>query len=273
MKSCLAILLFFFVTNGDAPAQQSDSSFTLVKTITGDITDFAVDNLGNLYILTSTDQLKKMDANGDSVAVYNNVKKFGKLTMIDVSNPLKVLLYYKDFSTVVALDRLLNVRNTIDLRKQGIFRVSAIGQSYDGKVWLYDELNNKLKKIDEEGKLLLETPDFRQLFDVAPNPQKIFDQDGFVYLYDTAKGFFVFDYYGSLKNRIPITGWSNVKVAGKYIFGLSGNKLQQYELTTFALREQDLPNHFIPYDYINITADKIYTLNKNAISIFMLNRN
>ncbi len=191
MKKFLAIFLFFIAFHGNASAQP-DSSFTLVKTITGDIMDFAVDNLGNLYLLTSTDQLKKIDANGDSVAVYNNVKKFGKLTTVDVSNPLKVLLYYKDFSTIVVLDRLLNMRNTIDLRKHGIFRVSAVGQSYDGKVWLYDELDNKLKKIDEEGKLLLETPDFRQLFDVAPKPQKIFDQDGFIYLYDTARGFFVF---------------------------------------------------------------------------------
>jgi hypothetical protein len=37
---------------------------------------------------------------------FNNVKKFGKISTIDVSNPLKVLLYYKDFSTIVVLDSL-----------------------------------------------------------------------------------------------------------------------------------------------------------------------
>ena len=68
------------------------------------------------------------------------------------------------FATVVVLDRLLNVRNIIDLRKQNILQARAIGQSYDNKIWLYDEVENKLKKIDEDGKLLLETPDFRQLF-------------------------------------------------------------------------------------------------------------
>jgi hypothetical protein len=72
---------------------------------------------------------------GDSVAIFNNVKKFGKISTIDVSNPLKVLLYYKDFSTIVVLDRLLATRNTIDLRQQNIFQVNAIGQSYDNNIW------------------------------------------------------------------------------------------------------------------------------------------
>ncbi|RYG41475.1 MAG: hypothetical protein EOO01_25065, partial [Chitinophagaceae bacterium] len=156
---------------------QTDTSFKLVRLIKGDIVAFTVDNLDNIYILGSTNQVKKLNPNGDSMAVFNDVKKFGQAGLIDVSNPLKVLLYYQDFATVVALDRLLNVRNTIELRKQGIQQVRAIAQSYDNKIWLYDEMESKLKKIDEDGKLLQETPDFRQLFGQAPVPQKIFDQD------------------------------------------------------------------------------------------------
>ncbi|MFI5134066.1 MAG: hypothetical protein ACHQEB_07005, partial [Chitinophagales bacterium] len=156
---------------------QSDTSFHLIRTIKGDIVDFTVDNLDNIYILSSRNQVKKLNENGDSVAIFNDVKKFGQATLIDVSNPLKILLYYRDFSSIVVLDRFLNIRNTIDLRKQNIFQVKAIGQSYDNKIWLYDELENKLKKIDEDGKLLFETTDFRQLFGETPAPQKIFDED------------------------------------------------------------------------------------------------
>ncbi|MGB3004909.1 MAG: hypothetical protein WBC06_00250, partial [Chitinophagaceae bacterium] len=169
-------------------AAQSDTVFQQVKTIQGDIVDFTVDNLDNVYIFNSRNQLKKIDAKGDSVAIYNDVRKYGKATLIDVSNPLKVLLYYKDFATVVILDRMLNVRNIIDLRKQNIFQVRAICQSYDNKIWLYDEIENKLKKIDEEGKLLLETPDFRLLMDITVSPINIFDENKYVYLYDSVYG-------------------------------------------------------------------------------------
>ena len=249
---------------------QNDSSFALITTIEGDIQQFKVDNMDNLYILSSTDQLKKIDSRGDSVAVYNNVKRFGKLSTIDVSNPLKVLLYYKDFSTIVVLDRLLNLRHTIDLRKLDIFQVSSICQAYDGNIWLYDALENKLKKINEEGKLLMETPDFRQLFDEAPQPQHIFDQDGYVYLYDSTQGFFVFDYYGTLKNKIPYTGWHNITVTARSIIATRENRLQRYQVNSFALKENDMPKDFLPYDHLQFTASKIYAHSPNLIRIFKL---
>src|SRR6478609_378459 len=161
MRKTLALVLsFIFILSISAEAQ-NESPHKLIQMIKGDVVDFAVDNLDNVYVLASTDQLKKYNASGDSVAVFNNVKKFGKISTIDVSNPLKVLLYYKDFSTIVVLDRLLAIRNTIDLRQQNIFQVNAIGQSYDNNIWLYDEGDSKLKKIDDNGKVLLETADFR----------------------------------------------------------------------------------------------------------------
>ena len=151
MNKLLGILFFWICT---AATAQTDSSFQFVKTVSGDIVSFTVDNLDYLYLVGSTNQVKKLNANGDSVAVFNNVRKYGQASLIDVSNPLKVLLYYSDFATIVVLDRMLNVRNTIDLRRQNILQVRAIGQSYDNKIWLYDEVDNKLKKIDEDGTLI-----------------------------------------------------------------------------------------------------------------------
>ena len=99
---------------------QSDSAFQFIKTIKGDFTYFNVDNLDNVYLLTKNNQLKKLNENGDSLAVFNDVKRYGNPDYIDVTNPLKTLLYYKNYSTVVVLDRLLTQRNSINLRKQNI---------------------------------------------------------------------------------------------------------------------------------------------------------
>lgn len=49
----------------------------------------------------------------------------------------------------MALDRLLTVRNTINLRTQNIFLVNSISLSYDNNIWLFDEEDFKLK-IDEQ---------------------------------------------------------------------------------------------------------------------------
>ena len=258
-------LLFFTHVKG-----QSDTSFQRIKVITGDIVDFTVDNLDNIYILNSRNQVKKLNSNGDSVAIYNDVKKFGQATLIDVSNPLKVLLYYKDFTTVVVLDRFLNAVNIIDLRKQNIFQVKAIGQSYDNKLWVYDELEGKLKKIDEDGKLLQETPDFRLLLGQAPTPVKIFDENKYVYLYDSLKGVYVFDYFGSLKNNIMIDHWQNFKVAGKYIFGTRLDMLYRYEISSFRLDEWKIPEEIYKSKAFNFSATRLYVLKKEGIEIYSI---
>src|SRR5579862_8052119 len=114
---------------------QSESSFVLSKTIPGDIVDFTVDNLGNIFLLSKDNQLKKLDSKGDSVGVYNAVTKYGNVYSVDATNPLKILVYYKDFSTIIAIDRFLNIINTIDLRNLNIFQVKAIGVSYDNNIW------------------------------------------------------------------------------------------------------------------------------------------
>ena len=267
MKSFLTIL--FFLASELSLLAQSDSSFLYVRNINGDIVDFAVDNLDNIYLLTSRNQLKKLNSNGDSVAVYNDVKHYGKASLIDVSNPLKVLLYYKNFGTVVVLDRFLNFKNAIDLRSQNILQAKAIGQSYDNKIWVYDELENKLKKIDEDGKLLLETPDFRLLFNETVSAQSITDADLNVYLYDSSKAVYVFDYYGTLKNRILINGWKNFKVSGKYIFGSIADTLYRYEIATYRYDEWSMPAQIKNSIAFSFSASRLYALKKEGLEIFL----
>lgn len=241
---------------------QEDTSFRLIRKLKGDFVDFTVDNLNNIYTANSRNQVKKFNANGDSVAVYNDVRKFGRTSLIDVSNPLKILLYYRDFATVVVLDRFLNVVNVIDLRKLGIFQARAIGQSYDNKIWVYDDLENKLKKINESGKLESETVDLRQVLGQSISPLKIFDENRYVYVYDPQKAIYVFDYYGTMKNGILIAGWNNLKLAGRYIFGSKDDSLYRYEIKTFLYDQWKLPSVISGSRFFNFTSDRLFALKR-----------
>lgn len=249
---------------------QSNSPFVSAKTIPGEFAYFTVDNLENLYLVNNTDQLKKINTNGDSAGVFNNVRKYGKLFSIDVTNPLKLLLYYKNFATIVVLDRFLTVRNSINLGKKNIFKVKAIATSYDNNIWLFDEGDSKLKKIDDNGNVLLETVDFRNLFDTLPSPVKIIDQDGFLYLYDPARGFYTFDYYGALKNHIPFKDWSNVEVIGKNFYGFQDSLLYKYEAGSLKLQQYPLPPFFDKSTQIKASNNKVYLLQPDGIHQFSI---
>lgn len=263
MKILFKILLFSLLLPAAATAQ-ADTNFHLIRVLRGDFVDFTVDNLDNIYVLNSHNQVKKFNAAGDSVAIYNDVRKFGQASLIDVSNPLKVLLYYKDYATVVMLDRFLNAVNIVDLRKQNILQAKAIGQSFDNKIWVYDEFESKLKKIDESGKLEQETTDFRLLLGQALAPVKIFDENRYVYLYDTSRGVYVFDYFGALKNAILIQHWQNFKVAGKYIFGSRADTLYRYEISSFRVDEWKMPAAILGSNAFNFSAARLYALKKDC---------
>lgn len=243
---------------------------TLLKTFPIEVKDFTTDNLGNIYLLNSSNQIKKVNEKGDSIAVYNDVRRFGKISSIDASNPLKVLVYYKDFSTVVVLDRLLNVRNTINLRKQNILQVKAISISYDNNIWLYDELDSKIKKIDDNGRLLLESNDFRQVYKTVPSPTNIYDSDGQLYLYDLKKGLLVYDYYGAQKNNYPISDLLDVQVLDKntitardstHIILFKPASLQLLRYNAFAQQQQ--------FSKIRFNGNRILCLSKDgALSVY-----
>ncbi len=265
MKVLMTIIISLFICEMQA---QDSSGFKPAQTIEGDYVDFSVDNLGNYYLLSKDNQLKKLNNRGDSMGVFNDVRRYGKLYSIDVTNPLKVLLYYKNFSTVVVLDRFLNVVNTMDFRKANIFQVKAIAQSYDNNIWIYDEQNNKLKRIGENGSIIFETVDLRIIFDEVPSPTHIFDHNGFVYLYDPEKGFYVFDIYGSFKTKISYKSLTDVTVIGKTILGIQNQNIIAYTTGTLTEKRLPLPAHFFPYQKVMIQAGHIYLLQNNKIKHF-----
>lgn len=246
----------------------SNSAFAYVNLIPGTYSYLDVDVLDNIYLINETDQLKKIKPNGDSVAVFNDVKKFGNPSLIDVTNPLKIAVYYKNYSTVVILDRFLSFRNSINFRKANIFKVKTLATSYDNNLWIFDDQDLKLKKIDDNGILLRETNDWRQIFDTVPAPSRIIDRDNFVYLYDEAKGFYIFDYYGSFKNNLPFLHWQHVAIAGNRLMGFVQDTLYSYELNSLTLKSYKLPSFFRGYTHIKAMNGKVYLLKKEGVEVY-----
>jgi DNA-binding beta-propeller fold protein YncE len=237
---------------------------SLVEQLKEDVKDFTTDNLGNIYLLTAGNRLKKVNEKGDSIAVYNDVRRYGKIYSIDATNPLKILVYYKDFSTIVMLDRLLNVRATINLRQQNILQATAVAASYDNNIWVFDELENKLKKIDESGKILTTSTDFRQIFDSVPTPNAMYDRDGQLYLYDPSKGLLVFDYYGGRKNNYQLLHFIDLQVIDKNtITGRDSNYIFLYKPASLQLSFFTAFKDQAAYKKINFNGSLLYCLTKD----------
>ncbi len=267
-------ILLLLVASGFAIATHATPDTTIVltlqKTIPGSFADFYTDGLNNTYLLTLSNQIKKLDGSYDSAAVYNDVRRYGDISWFDGTNPLKELVYYKDFTTILVLDRFLNPRNTIDLRNAGILQAKAIAASYDNNYWVFDELDNKLKKLDDNGNLLLQSADFRVLFGEGYNPTRIIDNGGLLYLYDEKNGWLIFDYYGGLKQKLPITGWKNVQVENKSLMGHDENYLYITNPTAISLQKIK-PNFNVAAALkVQKRGNNFFVLTKEGLTIYSL---
>ena len=264
---CLFVTCFIALS---VHATGNDTALQLVKEkhLPGNYKDFYADNFGNVFLVSLNNQVKKLNQQFDSAGVFNDIRRYGDIYKLDVTNPLKILVYYRDFTTIVILDRFLNVRNTIDLRNAGIMQAKAVAQSYDNNYWVFDELNGKIKKVDDNGTVLLESPDLRILFAYEYNPQYITDTDGALYLYDTKKGWTIFDYYGAFKKRVDVTGWKDVSVNRNVLRGLDSCCLQNYNVTTFAQQQVPAGAALLNAVKIQQQLNRFFVLNNQGLFLY-----
>jgi hypothetical protein len=269
------VFLLFFCKQGFAQFLQNDSTvfqqkFKLEQSIEGSFNLFNVDAIGNIYLITPTDQLKKIKPDGTLVAVYNDVKRFGKISAIDVQNPLKLLIYYKNYSAIIMLDKLLSFRNQIELKPLQFFDVNAVANTYDNNIWIYDEQNFKVKKLDDKGLLLLEFADLRTLFDIGPTAEKLIDDDNQLYLIDQEQGVFIFDYYGAFSRLIPIKDLSDITIEKNYLIGFKDKIMEVVQLKNLTSTKYALPVLSEKIKSLKFINNKLYILTQTGLNIYRL---
>lgn len=246
-----------------------DTTSALGFFIPGNFSLMDVDYLGNVYVIENG-LLKKYNNKGDSVSVYNDVRRFGNPSFIDVSNPLKTLVFYKNYSSLVILDGQLAQRASLNLRRHQIFKVGAVTQSYDNQIWVFDEQVYKLKKIDESGKMLLESNDLLITTGESIKASSIHDVDGHIYIYDVEKGFFVLDRYGAYIRKIDLKGLKSFSFSENNIFGFNDKEAVSYNFKTRLSKSYPLPFYLLHNNGIRVVNPYIYVLLKDGVSCYRL---
>ena len=127
-------LLLLGISN-NALSQQS-SKYKLLEVPKNN--QIEIDQYGYFYIIDQ-DNLIKYDSEGHTLYHYSN-KLLGNIDQIDISNPLRPLLFYKDQGLIIVLDNTLSQqKEPISLNELGLYQTSCIANSnFDNGIWLYD---------------------------------------------------------------------------------------------------------------------------------------
>ena len=174
------------------------SSFIFQNNVLVKIDYFDVDNLNNIYVL-SDGELIKYNAKGKKLYTYSN-NKLGDISYVDISNPLKILAYFKEFNSLLILDnKLTEISNAYKLSNK-LEDIDIYCQSSNGGFWAFSTYTNSIIRLDKKLIIQFENPiNFKT--DSEITCYKMVEHHNNIYL-GTNKGIKVFDSLGNLKINI-----------------------------------------------------------------------
>lgn len=195
----------------------------------------AIDNIGNIYAVDN-DVITKYFVN-QQVKIFS-IKTFGTLETIDVTNGLKILLYFKDFQRILFLDSQLSPNgDVIELSNLGLEQTSLVCISFNNGFWVYNQANNELLRFNQNLEISVRTGNLKRLLNIDLQPNFMIEHNSKLYLNNPSSGILVFDIYGAYIKTIPLTGLQNFQIQYPYIFFVKENKAQYFDINTFEIHE------------------------------------
>lgn len=259
MKS-VQLLFFFFLFSVKLSAQYSLATEVEVKA-----DYFTSDNLGNAYLINGHEIFKYLP-NGKLFNRYSNLM-LGNITSVDATNPLKLLLFYRDFSKIQFLDNQLSEnRGVISLQDLGLEQSTLACISFDNGFWVYDQISFSLIRFNQAFDKTQEVRNINQNIGYEPQPNFLHESGDWVYLNNPGTGILVFDIFGTYFKTIPIKGLTDFQIAGENLLYFKEGKLLSYNLKT--LQEAEVQ---IPYDEIKmlrVEKEKLMILTKENLKIY-----
>lgn len=189
------------------------------------------DNLANVYTVTK-DKFSKYDMRLKFQKEFSN-KNFGNITAADVTNPLRPLLFYRDFGRIIFLDNTLSQNGEpVALEKLGYPLATLAASSYDNSLWIYDQPTFELIRFNTSLEITNRTGNLSQILNIELQPNFILEKDNRLFVNNPATGILIFDVFGTYIKTIPILNLSTFQVADDEVMYFSEGALHAWNITT-----------------------------------------
>lgn len=229
---------------------------------------FTTDQYQNIYFINDQNEIVKYNVLTKDSITFSD-KQLGAPTYIDASNPLKILVLYPDYSSIVLLDKQLAALSVLQFNspETGNYYkpLVACKEEQGDHIWIFDVLSRKLIQLDERGNKINESEVFDQLFDATPDPYQLIASGQKLYLFDHILGVSVFDIFSSYVMSLDLVGDSYAQIIADKIIFISGNEIQYHDLGATGTESSKIPDpeilqvNFQPGFEFSRTANAIFT--------------
>ena len=200
-----------------------------------EVVDFYLDPVGKAYYLLEDDQLITLNPLGGNTYNWYD-SSLGSPDYVDVTNPFQILVYYRDYGQIVVLDRTLSELDRLDLfANPAIEQPGVVARSYAGGIWVFDNWNYRLLRLDERGAVDQQTNNLRLQLNEPGEPTALYVARNHVMLYFPEVGrLAVFTNYGRFERWVEVPETATLSWLAPRLLGTgpTGNWLWQPGLFT-----------------------------------------
>ncbi|MBK0382881.1 hypothetical protein I5M32_07905 [Pedobacter sp. SD-b] len=234
------MMIFFYLLMVSISLKVDAQEYQFIAKIDTVAKIVTLDNLGNLFVVTPKNEVLKFSPQGKFLWNYTN-KTFGEVSQIDVTDPLRVILYYQTYQQIVVLNNNLSEISKFTFNQNPNLQITLVASANNNGLWVYDQINRELRKLSNNFIDDLKSGNIYQRngFDMQAN--FMLTDDDYIYLNDQKEGVRIFDRFGNFYKTAVIYPQKNFEVNDKEIYFMKDKSLMKYNINTYSLSKIDLP--------------------------------
>jgi len=245
------------------------NEYKLIKTVNIEGIFFKTDQLENVYIVNNQN-IVKFNNIGTKLFTYNN-NYLGAITYFDISDPLRILVFYKDFNQILFLDNTLSIIGSpILLDNLGYDQIELACSSNTGGFWIFNSQTNQLVLLDKNLQIKLQSVSINSILSGNNKPNYLIEKNDFIYLNIPETGIIIFDKFGSYYKTLPIKNINSFQVSENKITYFNNNKLINFDFELLIEKIINLPDT-IDIKNALVEQNKLFLFKKNQFSIYQQN--
>ena len=224
------------------------------------------DLLENVYVVNQQ-MITKYNGLGVRQSSYNN-NNLGNVTYLDASDPMRILVFYRDFNQIVFLDKTLSIiGGPLLLDDMGLERIEIACSSNTGGFWVYNSLTSQLMLVDNTLHIKSKSNSINSIITAGDKANCLIEKNDFIYVSFPATGIIIFDKFGAYYKTVPLLKCSSFQVSGNNIIYFKDNMLHSFNFELSEEKTLEIPQRDNFKD-VRIEQNKLFTFNVDGFSVF-----
>lgn len=226
---------------------------------------FYSDPLGNMYIIQGN-RIQKYNNRLEKLADYKNTY-LGNITSVDVTDPLRILVFYRELNQILWLDKYLQeLRSPLRLDDLHIDQAELVCSSNQGGFWIYNGLQKQIQYFDSNLRLLHESINL-QVFTGELIPLSMIEKSSILYLNVPNTGILTFDRFGTYSQTLPVFPDCRFQITDKNIYYTRCNSFYAFDISAYINTKFELPDT-IDVQSVMIQPNYLYLIQTDQVYIY-----